>query len=336
MITNARVLQEDFVPADVEHRHEEIDRLSSALAPLLDGDPPETPLLFGPTGVGKTCVARYTLERLREQLLDVRTTYVNCWQHHSRFRLLLELLDEVGDTYDVHRQSTPHDALLERIESHDERPYVVVLDEVDQLDDSRLLYELLEISHLHPILVSNREEDLFASLDERVGSRLRGGPRIRFDRYGLDELTAILQARVDEGFEPGSVGRAQLERIADAAAGDARVAITVIRSAARLAESRGETAIGDDLVTEAIPAGKRAVKQRAVETLTPHQRALYEIVEDRGEVSPGDLYEHYSERVDDPKSKRTVRKYLAKLDQYNLVRSVGEKRGRTYRRVPAE
>ena len=335
MITNARVLQEDFVPADVEHRHEEIERLSSALAPLLEGEPPETPLLFGPTGVGKTCVARYTLARLREQLLDVRTTYVNCWQHHTRFRILRELLDAVGQTHDVHRQSTPHDELLDRIEARDERPVVVVLDEVDQLDDSRLLYELLEIPHLHPMLVSNREADLFAGLDDRVGSRLRGGPRIRFSRYGVDELAAILQARVDEGFEPGSVARDQLERIADAAAGDARVAIRVLRSAARLAESRGETEIDEGLVTEAIPEGKRAVKQRAVETLTPHQRALFEIVEDEGEVTPGDLYERYSARMDDPKSKRTIRKYLAKLDQYNLVRSVGEKRGRTYRRVPA-
>jgi len=336
MITNARVLQEDFVPADVEHRHGEIDRLSATLEPLLRGADPETPLLFGPTGVGKTCVARYTLEGLREQLLDVRTTYCNCWQYHTRFRVLLELLDEVEQTIDVHRQSTPHDALLDRLRARDEHPFVVVLDEVDQLDDSRLLYELLEIPHLHPIMVSNREADLFAALDERVSSRLRASPRIRFDRYSVDELAAILRARVDEGFDPGSVGRAALERIADAAAGDARVAIRILRSAAREAEAAGRTEIDDGIVEGAIPEGKRAVKQRAVESLTHHQRALYEVVDEAGEIAPGDLYDRYCERVEDPKSKRTVRKYLAKLDQYNLVQSVGEKRGRTYRRVAVE
>jgi len=336
VITNARVLQEDFVPRDVVHRHEEVDRLASALEPLLAGEPPETPLVFGPTGVGKTCVARYTLERLREQLLDLRTTYVNCWQHHSRFRVLLELLDEVGRTVDVHRQSTPHDELLERLRGHDEHPLVVVLDEVDQLDDSRLLYELLEVPHLHPVLVSNREEDLFVDLDERVASRLRGGPRIRFARYGLDELVAILEARVERGFEPESVAREHLERIADAAAGDARVAIRILRSAARLAESRGVTEIEADLLAEAVPEGRKAVKQRAVDSLTPHQRTLYEVVEDAGEVEPGDLYDRYEVRVDEPKSKRTVRKYMAKLDQYNLVEAAGEKRGRTYRQVPPE
>jgi Cdc6-like AAA superfamily ATPase len=184
--------------------------------------------------------------------------------------------------------------------------------------------------------VSNREADLFAALDERVSSRLRASPRIRFDRYSVDELAAILRARVDEGFDPGSVGRAALERIADAAAGDARVAIRILRSAAREAEAAGRTEIDDGIVEGAIPEGKRAVKQRAVESLTHHQRALYEVVDEAGEIAPGDLYDRYCERVEDPKSKRTVRKYLAKLDQYNLVQSVGEKRGRTYRRVAVE
>jgi Cdc6-like AAA superfamily ATPase len=59
MIRNARVLQERFVPADVEHRHEEINRLSAALDPLLDGGAGRDAFLFGLTGAGKTCVARY-------------------------------------------------------------------------------------------------------------------------------------------------------------------------------------------------------------------------------------------------------------------------------------
>jgi len=330
MITNARVLQEDFVPRDVEHRDAETNRLSTALSPLLDGEPAETPMIFGPTGAGKTCVARYTVERLREQLLDVRTTSVNCWTDHTRFRVLYALLDAVGQTVDVHRRSTPHDELLRRIEARDDRPFVVVLDEVDQLDDPDLLYELLGVAHLHPVLIANREADLFADLDDRVRSRLRAGPRVQFDRYTLDELVAILEARVERGFEPGTVGRERLEAIADAAAGDARVGIRILRAAARDAESEGAARLAAEHVERAIPAARDAIKQRTVDALTPHQQVLYEIVGDAGEIEPGDLYERYSDAVDDPKSRRTVRKYLGKMDQYNLVDARGEKRGRTY------
>ncbi len=330
MIENARVLQEDFVPKDVEHRHGEIDRLSAALEPLLDGEEAETPLVIGPTGAGKTCVARYTVERLRERLLDVRTTYVNCWRNHTRFRTCYELLAAVGRTADVHRQSTPHDTLLQRLRERNSRPIVAILDEVDQLDEPDLLYELLEIGHLHPILVANRETDFLVGLDDRVESRLRGSPRIRFERYSLDQLVAILESRVEKGFEPGSVPAEHLETIADAAAGDARVAIRVLRSAARLAEADGETTITADHVREAIPEARQSIKQRTVDALTRHQKVLYEIVGEAGEIAPGELYESYQGRVDEPKSKRTVRKYMSKMDQYNLIRSLGEKRGRTY------
>ena len=330
MITNARVLREDFVPRDVEHRNPEVNRLSAALEPLLSGEPAETPLVFGPTGAGKTCIARYTVERLRERLLDVRTTYVNCWTDHTRFRVLYALLDAVGQTVDVHRQSTPHDELLPRIRERHDRLFVVVLDEVDQLDDTDLLYELLGVPHLHPILIANREADFFAGLDERIRSRLRAGPRVQFDRYGLDELVGILTARVETGFEPGAVARDQLETIADAAAGDARVAIRILRAAARDAEAAGAEQLDDAHVEEAIPAARDAIKQRTVDALTPHQRELFEVVSEAGEINPGSLYERYADAVDEPKSRRTVRKYLSKMDQYNLVDARGEKRGRTY------
>ncbi len=330
MITNARVLQEDFVPQDVVHRHEEIERLSAALSPLMDGEPAETPLAFGPTGAGKTCVARYTTERLREQLLDVQTTYVNCWTDHTRFRVFYSLLEAIGQTVDIHRSSTPHDTILQRIRERDDQPVVVVLDEVDQLDDPDILYELLGIPHLHPILIANSETNFFAGLDDRVRSRLRAGPRVHFDRYGLDELVAILEARVERGFEPGAVDHDRLETIADAAAGDARVAIRTLRTAARTAEAEGADRVTDAHVTTAIPDAREAIKQRTVDALTSHQQELYEIVDAAGEIAPGDLYERYTDRVTDPRSRRTVRKYLRKMDQYNLVRARGEKRGRTY------
>jgi hypothetical protein len=37
------------------------------------------------------------------------------------------------------------------------------------------------------------------------------------------------------------------------------------------------------------------------------------------------------ERVDEPKTKRTIRNYCSKLEQYNLIRAEGQKRGRRYR-----
>jgi hypothetical protein len=58
---------------------------------------------------------------------------------------------------------------------------------------------------------------------------------------------------------------------------------------------------------------------------------LYEILTEEEEIDPATLYGQYTDRVDDAKSKRMVRNYLAKLEHYNLIVSEGQTKGRIYR-----
>ncbi|MFW5956895.1 MAG: Cdc6/Cdc18 family protein [Natronomonas sp.] len=331
MIHDARVLQDEFIPREVEHRDGEVNALSGALQPVADGDRPDPVLLHGPSGAGKTCIAKFTVERLREQLVTFEHVYINCWHDYTRFRVLYRILDAVGETLDIHRQSTPKDELLSRVRDYDWPPTVVVLDEVDQLEDPELLYDLYSIPDLTMILVANREEQLFVRLSQRLQSRLQCARRVRFDAYSFDELIGILDARVEWGLRPDAIDRSEIERIADAAAGDARVAIGVLRNAARTAESEGTEHIRPEHVADAVRETHVEVQQKHREKLTPHQEVLYEIVESREEIAPGELYDSYRERVDDPRTERTLRNYLAKMEQYSLIVAEGERRGRRYR-----
>ena len=333
MITDARVLRAGFVPREVEHRDAEVTHLTEILAPLTDGNPADTTLLLGPSGVGKTCLAKYTAEQLRQEVLDVEYQYVNCWQNFSEFRTLYRILEGLGKTVDVHRQSTPRDELFERLRRYDGPPCVVILDEADQLDDKRLLYHLHELPQFSMLLIANREKALFANADERLTSRLTGCERVRFDRYAPDELVSIMDARVRSGLEPGAIRDDQLATVADAAAGDARVALSILRTAARHAHQHYEAQITDETIESAMPAARAKRHETDVDTLTPHQRTLYEIVEERGEIAPNELYETYRERMDEPKTDRTVRNYLSKMDQYDVIEAVGTSRNRTYHSV---
>jgi Cdc6-like AAA superfamily ATPase len=73
------------------------------------------------------------------------------------------------------------------------------------------------------------------------------------------------------------------------------------------------------------------IRQQALDKLTQDQRAIYDVIKEADEdLSPGVLYDRYCDRVEDPQTKRTVRKHLSKLEHYNLVESAGENRGRTY------
>lgn len=331
MITDARVLQAEFLPREVEHRNQEINHLSNALRPIMDGYSAETTLLTGPSGAGKTCIAQYTVERLRENVLDINSQYVNCWQDYTRFRVLYRVLEGIGNTIDIHRRSTPKDELLERLHQYDGPQYVVILDEVDQLEDENVLYDLYQTHNVSMVMLANREKDLFSQLDGRLTSRLQTCTRIPFEKYHLDELVSILEARARWGLSEGAIGKRELALIADAAAGDARVAIGILRNAARRADQRGEDAITTDVLDDAIPGGKQEVRQKTVSKLNQHQRTLYEILRNEGELSPGELYDRYADDVADPKTKRTVRNYLSKMVHYKLVVADGEKRARTYR-----
>lgn len=74
----------------------------------------------------------------------------------------------------------------------------------------------------------------------------------------------------------------------------------------------------------------RLCERTAEDPLNAHQTVVYEIIQETGKVTPRELYSEYQERVDDPKTKRTLGNYLDKMRHYNLIGANGETKGRTY------
>ncbi|WP_096396345.1 Cdc6/Cdc18 family protein [Halorubrum trapanicum] len=330
MIRDARVLRAGFVPREVEHRDAEVNHLSSVLEPITNGEPADTAIVTGPSGVGKTCVSKFVTERLREEVLDVEATYVNCWRNYSRFRTLYQILDDIGATIDIHRQSTPHDELIDRLQQYDGPRTVVILDEVDQLEDPSLIYDLHSMEQFAVVCIANKEEELFSRVDDRLVSRLRSSEHVRMDKYHDEQLYDILSARAKWGLDEDVITDEQLYQIADAAAGDARLAIGMLRSAASTAERENYEDITNEILRDAAEDARAQIKQKSLDSLTPHQRVVYEIVRDHGPLGPSEIHERYSEDVDDPRTKRTVRAYLSKMTQYNLLEAEGTSRDREY------
>lgn len=333
MITDARVLQPEFVPRDVVHRNAEVYALSGALEPITRGEPGETAFLSGPSGAGKTCIARYAVTQLSEEVLDLKIGYVNCWGERTRFKVLYRVLEAFDNALDIHRQSTPTDALVDRLHDRDGPPAVVILDEVDQLEESTALYDLTRTPGLTLVLIANHENRFYNRLDQRPASRLRSATSVRFDPYGEDALVSILEDRVRWGLRADAVTTEQLAQIADGAAGDARVAIETLRAAARRAQHEHSNHITDTMIEAAVPEAKTELRQKSLDRLNEHQQMLYDIITEQEAVEPQTLYTEYRGRVDDPKSERMLRNYLRKLRQYNLIEAEGQTRGRIYRAI---
>ncbi|MBX0288560.1 orc1/cdc6 family replication initiation protein [Halomicroarcula sp. F28] len=330
MIRDARVLRAGFIPKEIEHRDAELNHLSSVLEPITNGEPADTAIVTGPSGAGKTCISKFVTERLREEVLDIETTYVNCWRNYTRFRTLYQILDDLGQTIDIHRQSTPHDELVDRIQQYDGPRTVIILDEVDQLEDPGILYDLHSLEQFALVCIANKEEELFSRVDDRLVSRLRSSEHVRMDKYHDEQLYDILSARGKWGLDEDVITDDQLYRIADAAAGDARLAIGILRTAASEADREDEERITDEMLLDAADDARAQIRQTSLDSLTPHQQTVYEIVHEDGPLGPGDIHERYRNAVDDPRTKRTVRTYLSKMVQYNLLEAEGTSRDRQY------
>lgn len=67
MIIDPRVFDDVFLPQELIHREVEVGQLSRAFQPALSGSAPHNALISGPSGVGKTVLARHTLYRLEKR-----------------------------------------------------------------------------------------------------------------------------------------------------------------------------------------------------------------------------------------------------------------------------
>ncbi|ELZ39001.1 AAA ATPase [Halorubrum tebenquichense DSM 14210] len=295
-----------------------MNEVTDALSPIEDGQRAENCFLFGPSGAGKTTVAKAAVRELRKEVLDVPHAYVNCWRDYTRNAVLDRLSrDLVGAAVP---RSASTSTLLERVHRNFNGPGVVILDEVDQLRETELLYDLHEFRGLSWIGIANDEVDLLAGLDERVRSRVSVGYRVTFDRYGEDTIAEIVRLRARSGLGPNAVSEEVCETIARLVDGDARMGITTLRAAARKASSKGLSNIPKRLVKDAVEDAQIEVRQKTISKLNTHQRALYEVLQKEGRLIQKELYARYQETHSDPVTLRYLREnHLPKLEHYNLV-----------------
>lgn len=310
------------------HRDNQVQEIKRNLEPLLENDSPRNMLLYGPPGTGKTTMASYVIDQMQKHSSEVVYGSVNCWRYPSRFKVYYNLLQDLGVNL-IHRTGTPTDELVDKFrDKSGKRKTVVILDEVDQIEEERILYDFAR-EDVALIMIANKETALY-NIDDRIRSSLEGTREVHFPAYSQDELVDILKDRRKWGLESGVMENSLLHRIANRANGDARIAINSLRIAAEEAESQELEQITQEVVEDALPEAERQNKSKSIDKLNAHQKVLYDIIEEAEEIKPSELYERYGEEVDDPKVERTLRKYLNKMDHYRLIETEGEGRWRKY------
>jgi orc1/cdc6 family replication initiation protein len=326
IIRNAQILTADYLPNKLVHREGERQEIARNLEPVLGDGRPDDMLLYGPPGTGKTAMARYVVQELKEETF-VQSSYVNCFSQKSRFEIFYELLDEKLTTP---RDGTSTEKIVDMFEEKTkEEPTVVIIDEVDQVTDDEVLYELSRFKNVGMIFIAN-DSSVFAHFDDRVRSRLSGMDRIHFRKYDDDQMEDILELRREHGLKEGVLSDRLLSRIASSADGDARMGVNSLRLSARKAERNGLEEITEEVVEEAITDTTDQDRIESRDKLNGHQKAVEDILKEEGELKMGELYESYRTKVEEPKSRRTLRRYMRKMEAYDVIKSEGSKRWKKY------
>jgi Cdc6-like AAA superfamily ATPase len=340
MITDPEVFHETRLPRELLHRDSETSQLSRILKPAR-GHYPEDALITGPSGVGKTVLARFLLDN-PQQPLSVATTHIRALGMTSG-DILREAINDYPSGTTVHR-GTPTDDLPQILQDTVDDPYVLIIDEADDVPETDVLDMLAGVPEVATIIIAHDADDWFARVDSCYRSRFDGDHHIRLTRYTDTELADILEPRAEFGLESGAVTREQLVTIGNLVAGVARRGIQTLRWAATIADNREHDAITDRDITDGRVRAKTEIRESNLRSLPYHHHVLYELIRAHHTLESGDLHDSYdavrerayADRPSHPISRRDRRTKLAKLREYDLIDwTEHDDNSRTYRVVDA-
>jgi len=345
---NRDSLSEEYIPEELVGRDQELREFHRSLQPVIENENPSNILLYGKSGVGKTASTRYMLTQLESSAetvedVNVVTVNINCEDHNTGYQAAVAIVNSLRE-YDDQISSTGYplstvlDYLMEEIDSVD-GTVLIVLDEIDALDDDKILYKLSRANeegyvtdtNLGVIGISN-DLKYRDTLRKKVRSSLCE-KTVLFTPYDARELTKVLEQRMSIAFKEGVVdeGAVQLcAALGSRNSGDARMALDLLRESGDIARSRGDEKVREPHVQEAKEKIETDWVLDTVQQYSLHGKftllALILLYEDgktpcRSRVIVDKYTQICKSNASDPVSNRAVRDYLSELEELSITMS---------------
>lgn len=316
IIKNEDILSYDYVPKILPYRENQVQEIANSIKPMFNKRTGTNLFIYGAPGIGKTASIKWVLRELSETTDEVLPIYVNCWNLRTRYFVFSEMANQLKISFTAGK-SAEH-VFQQIVYKLRGKKAVFVFDEVDKIDDSDFLYQVVSSfpnSCIH--LISNNFEYI-TKLDPRIKSRMVL-KNMEFRPYTLNETYGILKERAKLALKKDSIDIALLKQIANIAfeRHDLRTGIYLLREAAKTAEQQGKGKITKEHIKKAVE--NVLDKSPEEEKLNKDENLILMIVkEHNGEIS-GKLFKLYQENGG-KLSYKSFKRYVTNLEKLDFLK----------------
>lgn len=348
------VLSPKYLPKTLVARDQQIENIANVLKPVLSNGEPKNVFIYGKTGAGKTAVVRYVLRILneitRKEFRNINAIILNCKQASSTSHIIFEIIKSIDQDIDIPKSGLSigeYYSILWKVINKNQSTIIIVFDEIDQLKDHNILYNLSRASenmnienglYIGIIGISN---DLFFSekFDPRITSSLNKRDFV-FPPYNIEQLSQILNDRMELAFEEGVVDNEvinQCSKIAYQEDGDARKALSLLDITGEIAEKNNHERITKEHVLLAHEELNRDCFFEIVESLPVQSKlmllSIVQLVEELNDrITTGQVEVRYKELANRNNlrtlGRSSVSRVIAEFDMLGIINAPVRSKGR--------
>lgn len=323
LIRNEEALDFEFLPKVLPFREKEQRFIAECIKPLFQKRNGRSVVMFGPPGIGKTAAARHVIKELEEQTDEVYPIYINCWQHNTTYKIMVEICEHLG--YRLVQNKKTVDLCKVVASMVNKKTAAFIFDEIDKAEEYDFLYFILENIYKKSICLITNFKEWIATLDSRIKSRLMP-EMLEFKQYNEHETKEILKIRAGYAFPEGIWDDNAFSRIVKKTfeLKDIRTGLFLMREAALIAEEQSKKKIS-------LPDVERAVAKlddfsiKSSAELPEDTRFVLSIVKENSGKKIGDLYKLYQGKGG-KHTYKTFQRKIAELDKNNFI-STKKKKG---------
>lgn len=277
IIKRRELLSIDYVPKKIVGRNEEIKELAFHLSYLFREFPTLPQLIvYGSVGTGKTTCINYVLDELtknaKEKRISLKIVKIKGSESKTKYEVLKKIFKQISS---LPIPNTTADLYNKIVEVLSEQGFYILIfiDEIHELKDTDLNSTLYTISRLggdisffdkkKKTLINSKKGSIgyiLVSNDVNIRNKLKDNTKssltretLVFKRYSPEQITGILNSRIEEAFYPDKIEEGVLDYISTISVKegqDARYALILLNNVSKEAEKRNEPKISQKLTEE--------------------------------------------------------------------------------------